>query len=146
MIQTIFLRWVLPITLLLALIAALMHSSYKSGFDSAQLKHQNELTKQNLYIDELKVKATQLTTQTTVQYVDRIRVVKEKGDTIVKQIPIYITTVDDSNCNIPDTFGLLWNASNAAAIDVSPTSNTDGETRVYFNNETGTLEGEIKTN
>jgi len=39
--------------------------------------------------------------------------VKERGDVIVKKIPVYITKEIDNGCVIPDSFSLLWNASNS---------------------------------
>jgi hypothetical protein len=38
--------------------------------------------------------------QTEIRYRDRIKVIKEKGDVIVKQVPIYVTSDDDAGCRV----------------------------------------------
>lgn len=45
------------------------------------------------------------------KYVDRIKVIKTKGDEIVKEVPIYITKELDAKCEIPDEFIKLHNAA-----------------------------------
>lgn len=46
------------------------------------------------------------------RYVDRVKVVKEAGETIVKRVPIYVTAKDDSACTINNGFVSLWNSTN----------------------------------
>lgn len=64
----------------------------------------------------------------TVRYVTVTRTIHTKGETLVKQIPVYITKVDDSGCRIPDGFRVHWNAT--LGMDTSnptnPTISVDG--------------------
>ena len=89
---------------------ALIVSSYSLGHYNGKTK---EVKRQQQEILAAKVKQQEATVKTVVEYVDKIKVVKERGDVIVKKIPVYITKEVDSGCVIPDSFSLLWNASNS---------------------------------
>jgi hypothetical protein len=49
--------------------------------------------------------------QTEVQYRDRIKIVKEKGDTIIKEIPIYVTQADTSRFGVNVGYVRHYNAT-----------------------------------
>lgn len=67
--------------------------------------------------------------QTEIQYRDRIKIVKEKGDTIIKEIPIYVTQADTNRFGVNIGFMRHYNAAFAnepagspAEFDRRPTS------------------------
>lgn len=60
----------------------------------------------------VKVISPQITTKVVTEYVDRVKVVHEKGQEIVKKVPIYVTEKDNSQCVINNGFVQLWNAAN----------------------------------
>lgn len=41
-------------------------------------------------VERLRAEASKVTVRTEVQYIDRVRVVKEKGDAIVREIPVFV--------------------------------------------------------
>ena len=53
---------------------------------------------------------------TVTQYVDRVRTIEVKGDTIVKEIPRYVTPQADASCTIPVGFVRLHDAAAAGAV------------------------------
>jgi hypothetical protein len=52
-----------------------------------------------------------IVTQTQIKYVDRIKTIYVKGDEIEKQVPIYITQVDDENFGVNVGFVRLYDAA-----------------------------------
>ena len=48
-----------------------------------------------------------------IRYVDRVQVVRERGATITKEIPVYVTAHADAQCSIP--LGFAWLHDAAAA-------------------------------
>jgi len=66
-----------------------------------QVEWDLEKEKTKLEISELKNKSDKVTYQTVTQYVDRVRVIKEKGATITKYVDKYVTKEADSRCVIP---------------------------------------------
>ncbi|MCX8566747.1 MAG: hypothetical protein ON057_001474 [Glomeribacter sp. 1016415] len=49
--------------------------------------------------------------QTEIQYRDRIKIVKEKGDTIIKEVPIYVTQADNDRFGVNVGFVRHYNAA-----------------------------------
>ena len=72
--------------------------------------HQRE---KNALVQTITHKASvRITKEIVTQYVPKIKVIKEKGQTIIKKVPIYVTKQDDSRCVVPNRFVSLWNSSN----------------------------------
>jgi len=55
-------------------------------------------------------------TVTVTQYVDRERVIRLKGDTIVKEVPRYVPIEADAACAVPRGFVRLHDAAAAGAV------------------------------
>jgi len=47
------------------------------------------------------------------EYVDRIQVVREKGDTIIKKVPVYVPVQADATCTVHRGFVRLHDAAAA---------------------------------
>ena len=44
------------------------------------------------------------------------RVIEKQGETIIKEVPVYVTAQDDAACRIPDGFIRLWNDANTGRV------------------------------
>jgi len=53
----------------------------------------------------------QVVTKVEVRYRDRIKIVKEKGDTLIKEIPVYVTPQDTAHFGVNIGFVRLYNAA-----------------------------------
>lgn len=49
---------------------------------------------------------------TVTEYVDRVRTVRERGETIIKEVPVYVTQEADDRCDVPA--GFVWLHDDAA--------------------------------
>ncbi|QRM24279.1 hypothetical protein [Burkholderia pseudomallei] len=58
------------------------------------------------------------------QYVDRVRIVREKGDTIIKEVPVYVDREADRACVVPLGFVRVHDAA-AANVPVGDPGSTD---------------------
>ncbi|WP_261530583.1 hypothetical protein [Burkholderia multivorans] len=58
------------------------------------------------------------------QYVDRVRVVREKGDTIIKEVPVYVDREADRACVVPLGFVRVHDAA-AANVPLGHPGSTD---------------------
>ena len=85
-------------------------SSYAIGFHTGKTQ---ELRKQEVVALRENVNQQQASVKTVTEYVDKVKIVRQKGETVIKEIPVYITKDVDSGCVIPDAFGVLWNTSNS---------------------------------
>jgi len=59
-------------------------------------------------------------------YVDRVRVVREVGATITKEIPVYVTAQADARCIVPLGFARVHDAA-ATAVLPAPPGSTDAQ-------------------
>lgn len=58
------------------------------------------------------------------QYVDRVREVRVKGDTIIQKVPVYVTAQADAACTVPVGFVRLHDA---AATNTAPDDPSDSD-------------------
>ena len=58
-----------------------------------------------------KLELAQGTTRTVTEYVDRVQVVRERGTTIVKEVPVYVTANADAACTVPAGFVHIHDAA-----------------------------------
>ena len=56
------------------------------------------------------------TVKVVTEYVDRVRVVREKGDTIIKEVPVYVPVQADAACTINRGFVRLHDAAAAGEL------------------------------
>lgn len=61
----------------------------------------------------------EVTERVVTVYRDRIQIVREKGDTIIKEVPVYVTDKDDAACTINSGFVRLWNDANKGEVSES---------------------------
>ncbi|HWV03541.1 hypothetical protein [Ralstonia sp.] len=64
-------------------------------------------------------------TVTVTQYVDRERIIRVKGDTIIKEVPRYVPAQADAACVVPRGFVRLHDAAAAGAVPDSDTGDAD---------------------
>lgn len=57
-----------------------------------------------------------VTEKVVTKYVDRVRVIREKGDQIIKEVPVYVTAENDAACTVNNGFVRLWNDANQGEI------------------------------
>jgi hypothetical protein len=97
---------------------------YRAGANSVQKKW--DLAKQEVktQIEIQRVVQDKITYLTNTVYVDRIREVKVKGDTITKEVKIYVTKEDDAACTISGGAIRVLDAAVLNAVP-GPTDETD---------------------
>lgn len=65
---------------------------------------------------QAQIRQAQATVKVVTEYVDRIRVVREKGDTIIKEVPVYVPVQADAACTINRGFVRLHDAAAAGEL------------------------------
>ena len=64
----------------------------------------------------IRERRAQATVKVVTQYVDRVRVVREKGETIIKEVPVYVPVQADAACTINRGFVRLHDAAAAGEL------------------------------
>ncbi len=63
-----------------------------------------------------RARQAQATVKVVTEYVDRVRIVREKGDTIIKEVPVYVPVQADAACTINRGFVRLHDAAAAGEL------------------------------
>ena len=60
---------------------------------------------------QVQIQQAEATVQVVTQYVDRIQIVREKGDTLIQEIPVYVPVQADAACTVHRGFVSLHDAA-----------------------------------
>lgn len=103
------------------LAGGLLYGAYRHGKNEVREEWDLEKAETAEYIARLEANQGKETIRTITEYVDRVKVVNVKGDTIIKEVPKYVTVQDDTRCGvIGDGFVRLWNAANQNELPGAP--------------------------
>lgn len=67
-------------------------------------------------IAERKLRVADKVATVVTRYVDRVQIVREAGETIIKEVPVYVTQEADRRCPVPAGFVRLWNGANRGEL------------------------------
>ena len=99
-----------------ALAVALIGLGWMKGAGHVQSQWDAAVHQQTLQIAAVRQRQAEATVQVVTRYVDRVRVVREKGDTIIKEVPIYVPVQADAACTINRGFVRLHDAAAAGEL------------------------------
>ena len=98
------------------LAAALVSIGWVKGATYVQNKWDAENTHQSLQVATVKKLQAEATVQIITKYVDRVKVVREAGDTIIKEVSTYVPLEADAACVLSRDFVRLHDAAAAGRL------------------------------
>jgi len=104
----------------LALVAALLAFGWIKGAAHVQGRWDAEAAAQTLRAARIETRQAEATVKVVTEYVDRVRVVREKAQTIIKEIPVYVTQEADSACVVPHGFVVVHDAAASNTLPPPP--------------------------
>jgi hypothetical protein len=114
----------------IAAIAALVFGVYMEGGISNQEKWEAKVAEAKLEIAKKDAESANASVQIVTKYIDRVTVVKETGDAIIKEIPKYISQADDAQCRVPNGFVLLHDSASRNEIPDTTRGSNEGASEV----------------
>ena len=108
--------WPYRLVVLAVLGVALVGFGWIKGASHVQAQWDAAIQQQALQTAAIRERQSQATVKVVTQYVDRVRIVREKGETIIKEVPVYVPVLADAACTINRGFVRLHDA--AAAGDL----------------------------
>ena len=108
--------WPYRLLALAALGLALVGFGWVKGAGHVQTQWDTAVQQQALQATAVREEQAQATVEVITEYVDRVRVVREKGDTIIKEVPVYVPVQADAVCTINRGFVRLHDAAAAGAL------------------------------
>ena len=116
--------WPYRLLVTTALGAALLGLGWLKGAEHIQARWDAAAQKQALQEARLREQQAQATVKVVTKYVDRVRVVREKGDVIIKEVPVYVPAQADAACTVNRGFVRLHDAAAAGELP-TPTGDPD---------------------
>jgi len=116
--------WPYRLLAVAALAAALIGFGWVKGASHVQAKWDAAIQQQTLQTADVRQRQAEATVKIVTEYVDRVRVVREKGDTIIKEVPVYVPVQADAACTINRGFVRLHDAAAAGELP-EPTRDAD---------------------
>ena len=108
--------WPYRLLALAALGVGLVGFGWIKGASHVQAQWDAAIQQQALQTAAARERQAQDPVKVVTQYVDRVRVVREKGDTIIKEIPVYGPVQADDACSINRGFVRLHDAAAAGEL------------------------------
>lgn len=99
-----------------ALGVALVGFGWIKGASHVQARWDAAIQQQALQAAAARERQAQATVKVVTQYVDRVRVVREKGETIIKEVLVYVPVQADAACTINRGFVRLHDAAAAGEL------------------------------
>ena len=108
--------WPYRLLVLTALGVALVGFGWIKGASHVQTQWDAAIQQRTLQAAAIRERQAQATVKIITQYVDRIRVVREKGEAIIKEVPVYVPVQADAACTINRGFVRLHDAAAAGEL------------------------------
>ena len=108
--------WPYRLLALIALAVALLGFGWVKGAAHVQAQWDAAVQQQTLQVVALRQKQAEATVKVVTQYVDRVRIVREKGKTIIQEVPVYVPVQADASCAINRGFVRLHDAAAAGEL------------------------------
>ena len=108
--------WPYRLLALAALAVALIAFGWVKGAGHVQARWDTAVQQQTLQAAAVRERQAQATVKVVTEYVDRVRIVRLKGDTIIKEVPVYVPIQADAACTINRGFVHLHDAAAAGEL------------------------------
>lgn len=103
----------------LAFIGAVFIVGLMTGRDQVQDKWDAANNKQLLQVSAVKTEQAEATVKVVTEYVDRVQTVRVAGQTIIKEVPVYVPAQADAACSLSRGFVRLHDAAAAGSLPES---------------------------
>lgn len=108
--------WPYRLLALAALGIALFGFGWFKGASHVQARWDAATAAQQQAQAQVQVRQAEATVQVVTQYVDRIQVVREKGDTLIQEVSVYVPVQADAACTVHRGFVSLHDAAAAGEL------------------------------
>ena len=116
--------WPYRLLIVAVLAAALVGVGWVKGASHVQAEWDAEVVKQSLTAARVEKAQAQATVQVVTEYVDRVKIVRQAGETIIKEVPVYVPSQADAACVVPRGFARLHDAA-AQGVVPEPAGDSD---------------------
>ncbi|MCY1204523.1 hypothetical protein D9M68_484900 [compost metagenome] len=105
----------LVLTALFALLVTGGAASWLTDRYRAAIKRSDDAVAESASL-RMQIDNTDSSIVTVTEYVDRVQTIRVKGDTIIKEVPRYVTVQADAGCTVPAGFVRLHDAAATGGV------------------------------
>lgn len=116
--------WPYRLLALAALGIALFGFGWIKGAGQVQAQWDAATAAQQQALAKAQIRQAEATVQVVTKYVDRIQIVREKGETRIQEVPVYVPVQADAACTVHRGFVSLHDAAAAGELP-EPTRDAD---------------------
>ena len=120
-------------------VAIVSFSLYMEGGIANEAEWKLKVKEAEAKVAQKETQAVEATVKVVTKYVKTVETIKEKGDVIIKEIPMYITKVDDSMCAVPNGFVLLHDSASRNEVPDTARNTNAGASGVKISEVAGTV-------
>jgi hypothetical protein len=113
-----------------AAIVLLVFGVYMEGGVSNQEKWEARVAEAKLEMAKKEAASAEASVKVVTKYIDRVTVVKETGDAIIREVPKFISAKSDSMCVVPNGFVLLHDSASRNEVPDASGSTNEGASEV----------------
>jgi hypothetical protein len=95
---------------------------YLEGGISNQEKWEAKVAEVKMEMAKKETASAEVSTKVITKYITKTEIVKEKGNAIIKEIPVYITKDADAKCPVPNGFVVLHDSASRNEVPDSTRS------------------------
>ena len=117
--------WVMWLALAI-LVTAATGWGWVKGAASVQAEWNAERAAQTITVLRVKVAQAEVTERVVTQYVDRVRIVRETADAIIREVPVYVPAQCDPDGRLPAGWRVLHDAA-ASGQPADPARTADAQ-------------------
>lgn len=117
----------------------LLYGVYMIGGIAIEAEWEAKVAQVKLEMAKKEAESAEVTTKIVTKYVKQIQIVKETGDVIIKQIPVYITKTDDALCSVPSGFVMLHDSASRNEIPDAARPPDVGASEIKISEVAGTV-------
>ena len=108
--------WPYRLLVLALLSAALVGFGWVKGAGHVQAEWDAAVAKQSLQVVVVQKRQAEATVQVMTKYVDRVKIVRQAGETLIKEVPVYVPAQADAACVVPRGFVRLHDAATQGVV------------------------------
>lgn len=106
--MNLLIPWPYRILAIMVLLLSAIGFGWTKGAGHVQDQWDSATAKQSLVVHKTKQRQAEATVKVVTQYVDRVKVVREKAAAIVHEVPVYVPS---DSCSLPGGFRVLHDAA-----------------------------------
>ncbi|MHB0992636.1 MAG: hypothetical protein ACYC0M_15365 [Burkholderiales bacterium] len=131
--------WIIEGVVMLGLVGGLFAGGWYEGDKHVQAAWDAAKAQQAASIAQVKAAQAKVSAQVVIKYIDRVRTIRVRGATIIKEVPKYVTQADNSKCSVNNGSVIVLNAASTNTVPPPPSRADDAPSALTLSDLTSVV-------